>query len=135
MCVFCIDFVALGTVPSILSILRLMIALTLAPIIPVINWLVRFFSIILVILILLLVFIVFTPIIGISAGVRGSQSETGYSWRGFTRPFFRSVDGWHLLLHAVEVRDENLAKVSFLACTSRATRQALHVTHPAATLP
>jgi hypothetical protein len=129
MCVFFIDFVASGTVPSILAILRLMIALTLAPIIPVINWLVRFITIILIILIILIliiliifiVIIVFTTIIGISAGVRGSQSETGYSWRGFTRPFFRSVDGWHLLLHAVEVFDENLAKVRFLACTSRHT--------------
>jgi hypothetical protein len=66
----------------------------------------------------------------VAAGVRGAQSGRGNARREHARFVFRGSHGRHLLLHAVEVREEDLAEVSRLAAAHRAS----HLTRLAAIL-
>ena len=136
---FFIDFVASGTVPSILAILRLMIALTLAPIIPVINWLVRFINIFLIIL-LIIILIIFIVLLFSPPSSASLQVCEGRSQRQGTRGEGLLVLFSEVLM--VGIYYYMLSKFSmkiWQRCVSwhalHVTPQAPHVTHPAATLP
>lgn len=48
----------------------------------------------------------------VAAGVRGAQSGRGHARREHARFVFRGPHGRHLLLHAVEVREKDLAEAS-----------------------